>query len=74
MEILPVAIAPMLVFSLFVQMAEGATISVVSSINQKALGVVAGIVGTGGNDGAVVAGFLFRMDPSAPRWPCSTWA
>ena len=62
MDILPVAIAAMLVFSLFVQMAEGATFSVVPFINQKALGAVAGIVGAGGNAGAVAAGFLFRME------------
>ena len=47
MDILPAAIAAMLVFSLFVQMAEGATFSVVPFINQKALGAVAGIVGCG---------------------------
>ena len=62
MDILPLAIGAMLVFSLFVQMSEGATYSVVPFINQKALGAVAGIVGAGGNAGAVAAGFLFRMD------------
>lgn len=62
MDNLPVAIAAMLVFSLFVRMAEGATFSVVPFINQKALGAVAGIVGAGGNAGAVAAGFLFRME------------
>ena len=61
-DILPFAIAAMLVFSLFVQMSEGATFSVVPFINQKALGAVAGIVGAGGNAGAVAARFLFRMD------------
>ena len=62
MDILPVAIPAMLVFSLFVQVAEGTTFSVVPFINQKALGAVAGIVGAGGNAGAVAAGFLFRME------------
>ena len=62
MDILPLAIGAMLVFSLFVQMSEGATFSVVPFINQKALGAVAGIVGAGGNAGAVAAGFLFRME------------
>ena len=37
----------MIVFSLFVQMSEGATYSVVPFINKKALGSVAGIVGAG---------------------------
>ncbi len=62
MAVLGVAIASMVVFSLFVQMAEGATYGVVPFINKKALGAVAGIVGAGGNVGAVAAGFLFRSE------------
>lgn len=60
MTALPVAIGTLIFFSLFVQMAEGATYSVVPFINKKALGSVAGIVGAGGNFGAVTAGFLFK--------------
>ncbi|MHC5067307.1 MAG: MFS transporter [Planctomycetota bacterium] len=56
--ILPLAIASMIVFSLFVQMSEGATYSVVPFVNKRSLGLVAGIVGAGGNIGAVTAGFL----------------
>ncbi len=67
MSILPVAIGTMLVFSLFVQMSEGATFSVVPFVNKKALGSVSGIVGAGGNMGAVAAGFLFRAE--AISWP-----
>ncbi|WIX31754.1 NarK family nitrate/nitrite MFS transporter [Salinicola sp. JS01] len=62
MQTLAVAIAIMLVFSLFVQMAEGATFGVVPFVNPRALGAVAGIVGAGGNAGAVAAGFLFRSE------------
>jgi NNP family nitrate/nitrite transporter-like MFS transporter len=62
MELLPLAIVVLIVFSLFVQMSEGATFSVVPFVNRKALGVVAGIVGAGGNAGAVAAGFLFRSE------------
>lgn len=62
MQTLAIAIGIMLVFSLFVQMAEGATFGVVPFINRKALGAVAGIVGAGGNAGAVAAGFLFRSE------------
>ena len=62
MTVLPVAIASMILFSLFVQMSEGATYSVVPFINKKALGSVAGIVGAGGNMGAVAAGFLIRAE------------
>ena len=46
-------------------MSSGATYSVVPFINRKALGVVSGIVGAGGNAGAVAAGFLFK---SALDW------
>jgi uncharacterized membrane protein YphA (DoxX/SURF4 family) len=62
MRVLALAIPAMIVFSLFVQMSEGATYSVVPFINKKALGSVAGIVGAGGNMGAVAAGFLFRYE------------
>ena len=56
------AVGAMIVFSLFVQMSEGATFSVVPFVNRKALGSVAGIVGAGGNAGAVAFGFLFRAE------------
>lgn len=62
MQLLALAIPAMVVFSLFVQMSEGATYSVVPFINKRALGAVAGIVGAGGNLGAVSAGFLFRAE------------
>ncbi len=62
MSVLYLAVGTMVVFSLFVQMSEGATFSVVPFINRKALGPVAGIVGAGGNAGAVAAGFLFRIE------------
>jgi len=68
MKILTLAIPAMIVFSLFVQMSEGATYSIVPFINKKALGPVAGIVGAGGNVGAVCAGLMFRfggMDKAA---------
>ncbi|MCB0403919.1 MAG: MFS transporter [Bdellovibrionales bacterium] len=62
MTLLPMAIGTMIVFSLFVQMSEGATYSVVPFISKEALGSVSGIVGAGGNMGAVLAGFLFRSE------------
>lgn len=64
--VLPLAIASLIFFSLFVQMSEGATYSVVPFINKNALGSVAGIVGAGGNFGAVMAGFLFK---GSVAWP-----
>jgi NNP family nitrate/nitrite transporter-like MFS transporter len=60
MGVLGPAILVMLVFSLFVQMAEGATFALVPFVNRRSIGTVAGIVGAGGNVGAVAAGFLFR--------------
>jgi NNP family nitrate/nitrite transporter-like MFS transporter len=60
------AIPALILFSLFVQMSEGATYSVVPFINKRALGAVAGIVGAGGNAGAVAAAFLFK---GAMPWP-----
>ena len=60
MHVLFLAIPTLILFSLFTQMAEGATYSVVPFINKKALGAVAGVVGAGGNAGAVAAGFLFK--------------
>lgn len=62
MSTLFLAVGAMVVFSLFVQMSEGATFSIVPFINRKALGSVAGIVGAGGNAGAVAFGFLFRAE------------
>jgi MFS transporter, NNP family, nitrate/nitrite transporter len=63
---LTLAIPTLLAFAMCVQMSNGATYSVVPFINKKALGSVAGIVGAGGNAGAVAAGFLFKG--SIP-WP-----
>jgi NNP family nitrate/nitrite transporter-like MFS transporter len=62
MDVLFLAIPMLVIFSLFTQMSEGATYSVVPFINKKALGAVAGTVGAGGNAGAVAAGFLFKSD------------
>jgi NNP family nitrate/nitrite transporter-like MFS transporter len=54
------AVVTMTIFSIFVQMACGATYAVVPFINKRALGAVSGIVGAGGSVGAVLAGFLFK--------------
>lgn len=53
------AVPALVCLAMFVQMAAGATYAVVPFINPKALGSVAGIVGAGGNLGAVGAGLLF---------------
>ena len=64
---LRVAIPSLIVFSLFVQMAEGATFAVAPLVNPRAVGSVAGIVGAGGNVAAVLAGFLFKSE--SLDWP-----
>jgi NNP family nitrate/nitrite transporter-like MFS transporter len=57
---LTLAIVSMLVFALFLKMANGATYSIVPFVNKDAIGSVAGIVGAGGNIGAMLVGFLFK--------------
>ncbi|MDO5975106.1 MFS transporter [Flavivirga jejuensis] len=54
----------LILFSLSVQMAEGATFSVVPFINKKAIGSVSGIVGAGGNVGAFLAAILLKSKSS----------
>jgi NNP family nitrate/nitrite transporter-like MFS transporter len=54
------AVVAMLVFGLFTHMACGATYALVPFIDRKALGGVAGVIGAGGNVGAVAAGFLMK--------------
>src|SRR5436190_10477388 len=55
-----IAITTMFFFGLCLKMANGATYSIVPFINPKAVGSVAGIVGAGGNVGAMLIGFLFK--------------
>jgi len=62
MDVLLFATIMLVIFAFTVQMASGATFAVVPFINRRAMGTVAGIVGAGGNAGAVAAGFLFRTD------------
>lgn len=61
------SIVLMLFFALFLKMSNGATYAVVPFINQRAIGMVAGIVGAGGNVGAVLAGFLFKSEDLSYR-------
>ena len=57
---LPMAIFSMLLFALFLKMANGGTYSIVPFVNKEAIGSVSGIVGAGGNIGAMLIGFLFK--------------
>lgn len=59
---LPVAVVTLIVFGLFTHMSAGATYALVPFVRRDAVGAVAGIIGAGGNLGAVAAGFLFRSE------------
>jgi len=53
----------LVIFSSFVQAAEGSTYGIVPYVNPAATGSIAGIVGAGGNTGAVCFGLGFRQLP-----------
>ena len=67
MSFLPLAVATLVLFGLFTHMSAGATYAVTPFVKRDAVGAVAGIVGAGGNLGAVLAGFLFRSDGYPPE-------
>lgn len=56
------AILCMIGFAFFVKMSNGVTYSIVPFVNKKAMGTISGIVGAGGNVGAVLAGFVFKTE------------
>ena len=60
------AVMAMLAFGLFTHMACGSLYALVPFIDRKALGGVTGIIGAGGNIGAVAAGFLLKFSSSLP--------
>lgn len=68
---LPLAIAAMLLFGLFVHLSCGATYAIIPFVNPRAIGSVAGMVGAGGNFGAVLTGFLFKGEIA---WPTALLA
>jgi NNP family nitrate/nitrite transporter-like MFS transporter len=55
------AIVIMVFFSLFVQAAEGSSFGIVPYVDPPSTGSIAGIVGAGGNVGAVCFGLAFRQ-------------
>jgi MFS transporter, NNP family, nitrate/nitrite transporter len=62
LTILGPATVAFLLFGLFVCMACGVTFAVVPLIRPRAVGSVSGIVGAGGNVGAVMAALLFKSE------------
>lgn len=59
-QVLTLAIGSMLSFALFLKMANGAVYGIVPFINERKTGLIAGVVGAGGNIGGMIFGFLFR--------------
>ena len=64
---LGMAIFTLVVFSILTQAAEGTTFAIVPFVAPKALGSVAGVVGAGGNVGAVAWGLMFMFGSSGPQ-------
>ena len=60
-ESLASAIIVMVVFSVFVQAAEGSTFGIVPYIDYAFTGSISGIVGAGGNTGSVAFSLIFRQ-------------
>ncbi|KAL7525914.1 hypothetical protein ACHAWF_001562 [Thalassiosira exigua] len=65
---LGLAIFIMVIFSSFVQAAEGSTYGIVPYVNPPVTGSIAGIVGAGGNTGAVCFGLGFRQLETKPAF------
>jgi MFS transporter, NNP family, nitrate/nitrite transporter len=57
---LALAVVSMLSFAMFLKMANGATYAITPFVNRKAVGVISGVVGAGGNVGGMLMGFLFK--------------
>lgn len=67
MNKLGAAICVLILFSIGVQMSEGTTYGIVPYIVPDATGTVSGIVGAGGNFGAVLWGLIFRFSDMNER-------
>merc|ERR1719181_1783085 len=66
METVSTALPMLILFSVGVQMSEGSSFGIVPYINPKATGTIAGIIGAGGNCGAVCWGLMFRFAGDRP--------
>lgn len=67
MNQLGAAIPVLILFSIGVQMAEGTSYGIVPYVVPDATGAVSGIVGAGGNFGAVMWGLIFRFAGRSER-------
>jgi NNP family nitrate/nitrite transporter-like MFS transporter len=72
MNTIPSAIGMMILFSICVQTSEGTTYAIVPYISPERTGMVAGLVGAGGNAGALIWNTIWRQyvedDPSGWFW------
>ena len=58
----------MIIFSIFCQQACGASFGVAPFISRRAYGVVSGVIGAGGNTGAIVTQVIFFAgSPNSPQ-------
>lgn len=64
------AVASLVAFSLFVQAAEGSTFGIVPYLNSNLTGTVTGIIGAGGNAGAVIFSIIFRQTDYRAAFYC----
>jgi MFS transporter, NNP family, nitrate/nitrite transporter len=62
MTMLTLSVVALIAMALFVKMSNGATYSIVPFVNKNATGAVSGIVGAGGNAGAVMFGFILHAE------------
>lgn len=70
MSTISTSIAVMIFFSMFVQMSEGTTFAIVPYVLPSHVGIVAGLVGAGGNAGALVWNTLWRqfVEQNPSQW------
>ncbi|KAK3610054.1 hypothetical protein CHS0354_032139 [Potamilus streckersoni] len=70
MTTIPSAIALMIVFSIFVQMGCGSTYSLVPYVNPRRVGVISGLIGAGGNAGAIIWNTIWAdmVNDDQSRW------
>lgn len=70
MSTIPNAVGVMVIFSIFVQMSEGTTFSIVPYVAPRHVGVVAGLVGAGGNAGALIWNTIWAqlVDTNPSQW------
>lgn len=70
MNTIPTAMAVMVAFGIFVQMSEGTTYGIVPYLAPRRMGVIAGLVGAGGNAGAFAWNTIWArlVDKNPSRW------